>query len=166
MGKEDNTKVEFDMEHGGKKGLSVRVKLPGNKAAGSKYPVQEIDELRVSIDQLIPPEGILSSPSLGGTHRNHNGSNQMRFAQHLCCDQHMAPWDPTTDSITFGNDDHYAAPISRWNFQPVLKVHIPNFKIAAYKPNAWISGAEADAAVKEHERLIASGVKAGALSRL
>jgi hypothetical protein len=160
---DDNTKVEFDMEHEGKQGLEVRAVLPGTKTEGSTYPVQEIDALRLALDLKIPPEGIISSPHLGGAHRNHNGANQMRFAQHLCCTQHIAPWDPATDSIKFGDDAHYGAPISRWNFQPILKAHIPDFKIAAYQPNAWVSGEEADAAVKEHEKRLAAGTSAGAL---
>jgi hypothetical protein len=160
---DDNTKMEFDMEHEGKKGLEVRAVLPGTKKEGSTYPVQEIDALRQSLDIKIPPEGIISAPSLGGTHRGHNGANQLRFAQHLCCTHHLAPWDAATDSIKIGDDAHYGAPLSRWDFQPILKAHIPDFKIAAFKPNAWISGRKADAAVREHEKRLAAGVLAGAL---
>lgn len=102
--------------------------------------------------------------SLPPTLKNeHNGAKQTRFAQHLCCTQHLAPWDPTTDSIEFGDDFHYGGPISRWSFQPILKAHIPDFKIAAYKPAGWISGAEADEKVREHERKMATGTLAGAL---
>lgn len=160
---DDNTKMEFDMEHGGKMGLQVRAVLPGTKKPGSTYPVQEIDQLRLALDVMIPPDGIISSPSLGGTHRDHNGSHQVRFAQHLNCTQHMAPWDPATDSIKFGDDSHYGAPISKWDFVPILKAHVPDFKICAFKPNGWISGPEADAIVKEHEKKLAAGTMAGAL---
>jgi len=159
---DDNTKVEFDMKHGGKKGVSVRAALPGVKKEGSKFPVQEIDALRVSLDVKIPADGIVSSPSLGGTHRGHNGANQLRFAQHLCCTQHMAPWD-ATDSISFGDDAHYAAGLGSWGFTPVLKAHIPDFKIAAFKPRNWISGRKADAIVREHEKKLKEGTLAGAL---
>lgn len=161
--KDDNTRVEFDMEHDGKKGLEIRVKLPGVKKGGEKYPVQEIDELRLALNEKIPADGIISCPRLGGSHKGHNGAKVTRFEQHLCCSQHMAPWDAATDSIKFGNDFHYGAPISRWDFIPVLKVHIPDFKIAAFKPSGWISGAQADEAVKEHEKRLAAGTKPGAL---
>jgi len=160
---DDNTKVEFDMEHEGKKGVEVRAVLPGVKKEGSTYPVQEIDALRLALDIKIPAEGIYSSPSLGGTHKGHNGANQLHFAQHLCCTQHMAPWDPATDSIKFGNDGHYGAPISGWDFQPILKAHVPDFKIAAFRPKNWISGRKADAIVREHEKKLKEGTLAGAL---
>jgi len=160
---DDNTRVEFDLEHEGKNGMNVRAKLPGTKLPDQLYPVQEIEQLRLSLDIKIPAEGIVSCPRLGGTHKGHNGANQTRFAQHLCCTQHLAPWDGETDSIQFGDSFHFGAPISRWDFVPVLKAHIPDFKIAAFKPAGWISGAEADEAVKEHERKLASGILAGAL---
>jgi hypothetical protein len=160
---DDNTRIEFDLEHDGKKGVAVRAKLPGTKKADEKYPIQEIDQLRLSLDVEIPASGIVSCPRLGGSHKGHNGGSQTRFAQHLCCTQHLAPWDPTTDSIEFGDDLHYGSPISRWDFQPMLKAHIPNFKIAAFKPNGWISGDEANREVKEHENKLAAGVMAGAL---
>jgi hypothetical protein len=161
--KNDNTTVEFDLEHDGKKGVEIRVKLPGEKKAGEKYPVQGIDELRLSLDEQIPADGIVSCPRLGGSHKGHNGAAQKRFEQHLCCTQHMAPWDPATDSIKFGNDFHYASPISRWDFVPILKVHVPDFKIAAFKPSGWIAGSAADEAIKEHEKRLASGTLPGAL---
>lgn len=151
------------MQHDGKKGLEVRVTLPGTKKEGEKYPVQEIEQLRLALDVEIPAEGIISCPRLGGSHKGHNGAKQTRFAQHLCCTQHISPWDTATDSITFGDDLHYGAPISRWSFVPVLKAHIPDFKIAAFKPSGWISGPAADAAVQEHEQKLAQGTLAGAL---
>merc|ERR1719446_1353615 len=58
--KDDNTKVEFDAEHDGKKCVEVRAKLPGTKKDGEKFPVQEIDALRVALDIKIPAEGIVS----------------------------------------------------------------------------------------------------------
>lgn len=161
--KEDNTKVEFDMEHGGKGGFEVRVKLPGVKKDGLRYPHQEIDALRVNLNLKIPPEGIISSPALGGTHKGHNGANQVRFAQHMCCTQHMAPWDPETDSFKWGTDEHYSVPAAKWDFTPALKVHIPDFKICAFKPSNWITGAAADKAVKEHEKKLRDGVLPGAI---
>jgi hypothetical protein len=160
---DSNTKVEFDMEHDGKKGVEVRVKLPGSRKEGEEYPVQEIEDLRLAVDVEIPPEGVISCPRLGGSHKGHNGAKQTNFAQHLHCTQHLAPWDPSTDSIKFGNDFHYAAPISRWNFQPVLKVHIPDFKIAAFKPSGWVTGKEADKMVLEHEKKLAQGMLLGKL---
>jgi hypothetical protein len=161
--KDDNTRVEFDMQHDGKNGLEVRVKLPGTKKEGEKYPIQEVEQLRLALNVEIPPDGIISCPRLGGSHKGHNGAKQTRFAQHLCCTQHLAPWDPATDSIEFGDDSHYGAPMSRWSFVPVLKAHIPDFKIAAFKPNGWISGAAADAKIKEHEQKLAQGILPGAL---
>merc|ERR1719456_2049966 len=98
---EDNTKIEFDAEHDGKKCVTVRATLPGTKKDGEKYPVQEVDALRVSLNVKIPAEGIVSCPRLGGSHKGHNGSSARLFAQHLCCTQHMQPWDDATDSIKF-----------------------------------------------------------------
>merc|ERR1719446_1224745 len=66
--KDDNTIVEFDMEHDGKPGVQMKVKLPGVKKAGEKYPYQEIDDLRMLVNEEIPAEGIVSCPRLGGSH--------------------------------------------------------------------------------------------------
>jgi hypothetical protein len=149
----EGKQVDFDATHLGKAVVALRVRLP------------EADEGAVSmpLEVTTGPDTVIGAPRLGGTHKGHNGANQMRFGQAFKCTQHMKPWDATTDSLVFGDDAHYAAPIKRWGFEPVLKVHSPDFKIAAFKPCGWISGKEAAAAVKEHEQRLATGTTGGAL---
>lgn len=145
--------MEFDGSHMGKQAVTLKLRLPEADEGAISIPVEA---------QTSPIAGI-GSPRLGGTHLMMNGAHQTRYASALKCTQHLKAWDPSTDSLQFGNDPHYAAPISRWGFQPVLKVHSPDFKIVAFKPSGWISGEAAAVAVVEHERKLAQGIKAGAL---
>ena len=85
----------------------------------------------------------------------------MRFGQAVCCTQHVAMWDPKVDVLEFGDDPHYAAPLKKWGFEPLVKVSSNDFKIAAFKPAGWMDGAAAQKAVAEHERQIAAGTKPG-----
>ena len=104
----------------------------------------------------------VGAPRLGGSHKGHNGASQTFYATSLKCTQHVGPWNPQTDSLVLGDNEHYL-PLSRWDFQPTIKIHSPDFKICAHKPSGWISGDEAAAAVQEHEVQIAGGLMAGAL---
>jgi hypothetical protein len=148
-----NVKWVFDAKHSGKKAVSMSMRLP------------EADEgaMTLPLDAKTGPDTVIGAPQLGGTHQGHNGAHQVRFGQAFKCTQHVKPWDAKTDKLTFGDDDHYAKNIKKWDFTPILKVHSPDFKIAAFKPSNWISGNDAAKAVAEHEAKMALGVKAGAL---
>ncbi|CAE8681395.1 unnamed protein product [Polarella glacialis] len=150
---QEGKNVEFDASHGGKDAVSLRLRVP------------EADDGAVSLPFEIKsgPDVCIGGPRLGGTHKGDNGAHQVRYGQAFKCTQHLKPWDSKMDSITFGGDSHYAAPIKRWDFEPVLKAHTTDMKIAAFKPVNWISGSEAAAIVKDHEQKIAAGIMAGAL---
>jgi hypothetical protein len=147
------TAWNFDASHKGKPVLSARIALPET----------DPNHVPVPLDVESPGDLVIGSPKLGGTHKGHNGSHQTFFGQNLAGTQYTTVWNPETDSLVIGNDDHYGAPLSRWNFVPMVKGHIPDFKIAALKPSGWLSGEEADKAVKEHEKMMAAGIKAGAI---
>lgn len=155
-GEKDGKKTtwQFDASHKGKRCISARIALPET----------DPNHIPVPLDVASPDDLVIGSPALGGTHRNHNGAHQVIFGQTLAGTQNTAMWNPETDSIIIGDDDHYGRLLSSWDFVPLVKGHIPNFKIAARKPVGWMSGAAAAAAVKEHEKLMAAGVKAGAIS--
>jgi len=144
---------QFDMSHNGKHGVSVRCKLPET----------DPNHVVVPIDVVAPMDLVIGAPRLGGTHKNHNGSHPTYFGQAIYGNQATTVWDPKTDTFELGNDDHYASPLKRWDFTPMVKGHIPDFKTAAFKPVGWISGADALAAVKEHEKLHAAGAKLGSI---
>lgn len=129
----------FEAEHFGKSAVKLAVRLP------------EADEgaMEVPLEVKTAPDGNIGGPVAEGM--------QVRYGSAVKCTQFVKPWDPSTDSITFGDDAHYGDKIGGWDFVPVLKVHSPDFKICAFKPVNWISGADAAAAVQEHE----SGVPAG-----
>lgn len=153
-------------EEGGKQvGYSFEAKHSGKDVVKLSLRLPEADPgaIVVPVDAASAPDTCISCPKLGGTHRGHNGAKQVRYGQAFKCTQHVKPWDPATDSLTFGDDAHYASPIKRWDFTPVLKVHAPDMKIAAFKPVGWVSGAEADATTQEHEAKLAAGTMAGAL---
>merc|ERR1712232_384449 len=95
------------------------------------------------------PDALIGGPRLGGSHSGHNGAQQTRYGVAMKCTQHVQLWDAATDSLEFGDDSHYASPIKTWSFEPILKVHSPDFKIIAHKPSNWISGIEALEAQKQ-----------------
>eukprot|EP00933_Yihiella_yeosuensis_P078823 TRINITY_DN9073_c0_g1_i2.p1 TRINITY_DN9073_c0_g1~~TRINITY_DN9073_c0_g1_i2.p1 ORF type:complete len:351 (-),score=80.78 TRINITY_DN9073_c0_g1_i2:121-1173(-) len=150
---EDQKNMEFDGSHLGEESVKLRVRLPEADEGAVTLPL----EMKTADDVCI------GGPRLGGTWKGQNGANQVRYGQAFKCTQHLKPWDPSTDSITFGTDAHYAQPLNRWGFEPVLKAHTTDMKIAAFKPVNWISGDEANAIVQEHEARLAAGAKAGTL---
>lgn len=149
-----NTTWEFDASHNGWDAVKASIALP------------ETDPTHIPmlLDVALVGDLVISAPKLGGTHKNHNGAHQGFFGQALAGTQFTTLWNKETDSIVLGNDDHYGSPISRWDFEPIVKGHIPDFKIAVSKPSGWISGAEAAAAVLEHEATLKAGTKLGAIS--
>merc|ERR1711865_231175 len=155
-GEKDGKKVswDFDASHSGKSVISARIALPET----------DPNHIPVPLDVASGNDLVIGSPVLGGTHRGDNGAHQVFFGQTLAGTQNTAMWNPETDSIVIGDDPHYGIPLSRWDFEPLVKGHIPDFKIAARKPVGWISGAEAAVAVMEHEKMMAAGLKAGAIN--
>lgn len=148
------THWQFECSHSKKSAVTARIALP------------EIDpnHVPVPLDIASPGDLVIGAPKLGGTHKNHNGAHQVYFGQTLAGTQYTTLWNKETDSITLGNDEHYAQPLSRWDFEPMVKGHIPDFKIAAGKPSCWISGEDAAAAVLAHEAELKDGKKLGAIS--
>merc|ERR1711920_275876 len=131
---DDSKKVNFCASHAGKPAVSLHVDIPQENAPGVVTIPLEIESA---------PDALIGGPRLGGTHLDHNGAQQTRYGVAMKCTQHVKPWDTATDVLTFGEDSHYAAPIKGWDFQPILKVHSPDFKIVAHKPSNWISGSAA-----------------------
>jgi hypothetical protein len=137
--KQDGAEIEFEAVHGGKTAVQLKVRLP------------EADEGAVTIplELALGPQSHIGGPRNGGTHKGHTGAHQTRYGAAFKCTQHVKPWDPATDALHFGDDAHYAMPIKQWNFEPVLKVHSPDFKIIAHKPSNWLSGPDAVKAMKK-----------------
>jgi len=132
--KEDGKKIAFEAMHMGKKAVSLRADIPQEGAEGT---------VTIPLELETGPDSLIGGPRLGGTHKGHNGSHQSRYGVAFKCTQHVRLWDAETDVLEFGDDSHYASLIKGWSFEPVLKVHSPDFKIIAHKPSNWISGAEA-----------------------
>eukprot|EP00933_Yihiella_yeosuensis_P080605 TRINITY_DN94058_c0_g1_i1.p1 TRINITY_DN94058_c0_g1~~TRINITY_DN94058_c0_g1_i1.p1 ORF type:complete len:320 (-),score=77.60 TRINITY_DN94058_c0_g1_i1:493-1452(-) len=150
---EENKNCEFDCSHQGKEAVKLRVRLPESDEGAMSIP----------LEVKTGPDVCIGAPRLGGTHKGDNGAHQVRYGQAFKCTQHIKPWDSNTDSCTFGTDPHFAEPIKRWDFTPLLKAHTTDMKIAAFKPCNWISGRQARKIVEEHEQKMLDGVKAGAL---
>lgn len=130
-------KISFDGKHLGKKIVSMSLRLP------------EADEgaITIPLEAKTGPDTVISCPK----NYKWQGANQVRFGQAFKCTQHLKPWDEKTDTLTFGDDPFYAEPIKKWGFTPIMKVHSPDFKIAAFKPVSWCSGRAAAKAVREFE---------------
>jgi len=124
----------FECKHLGEMAVKVKVALPELDAGCVSLPM----------DVMTPPDFVIGSPTLGGTHLGHNGAHQVQFGQAICCTQNISSWNPATDSLVVGSAAHYA-PFARWGFDPLLKAHIPDFKTCAFQPVSWLSGAETNA---------------------
>jgi len=133
--KDYNKKVVFNGSHSSKKAVSLNVVIPGDKEDGE-------GTVKVLLETESGPDVFIGGPRNGGTHKGHNGAHQTRYASAVKCTQYLTAWDPKTDSLEFGDEEHYAMPIKKWGFKPVLKVHSPDFKILAHKPSGWISGSD------------------------
>jgi len=160
-----NLSLEYEESDGKKVGFKFQAKHHDKTCVTLKIRLPEADEgaTVVHVDAKTGRDTCISCPFLGATHKGHNGAKQTRYGSAVKCTQYVKAWDTAKDSITFGDNSHYSEPIKRWNFEPVLKVHSPDFKIIATKPCGWMSGAKAAAAVRAHEKKIAEGTKPGAL---
>merc|ERR1711939_1218681 len=146
----------FEATHEGKMALKVSCAVPQPVTGEDGAPLNV-----VPLDlEKCAPDAQIGAPRLGGTHKGHNGTIQSFYKTSVHCHQHVAGWNSEKDSLEFGDAEHFA-PLSRWDFAPVVKAHSTDFKIVAYKPSGWISGEEAATAVQEHEKQIAGGLKAG-----
>lgn len=144
---------QFDCSHMGKNCVSVRCALPET----------DPNHFVVPIDVVAPMDLVIGAPRMGGTHKGHNGSHPTMFGQAIYGNQATTLWNPKTDSLELGDDEHYAQPLKRWNFVPLVKGHMPDFKTVAFKPVGWVTGDEAQAAVAHHEKLWKAGQKLGAI---
>jgi hypothetical protein len=142
-------KVVFEAKHAGKKVVSLSAKLPETEESPMTIP----------IDAKTGPDTVIGAP-IG---YRHNGCHQTRFGQAFKCTQIASAWNASTDKLEFGDDDHYAQPIKRWDFTPILKVHSDDFKIAAFRPSGWVSGGAAAKATRDYEKKLAEGVMGGTL---
>jgi len=139
---------QIDFSYGEKDGKQVswnfECKHKGKLAVKANIVLPDVDPncVTIPLDIKTPDDFVIGSPTLGGTHLGHNGAHQVQFGQAMCCTQKIGFWDANADSLTIGDADHYA-PFGRWNFEPLLKAHIPDFKTAAFKPVNWIAGDDA-----------------------
>ena len=110
----------------GKKAITARVTLPEHVAGSIAVPV----DARTTSDGCITPN---QNPLVPGFI-----PKQTRYGQAFCATLHLSPWDPTTDTLEIHGDDlFYGALLKSWNFIPALKMHAPDFKIVAFKPDGW-----------------------------
>eukprot|EP00756_Hemistasia_phaeocysticola_P015888 Hpha_TRINITY_DN15442_c2_g1::TRINITY_DN15442_c2_g1_i1::g.173026::m.173026 len=137
--KYEEGRFEFECHHQGKKAVSISSRLPETEGV-----TEGID-----VDIVSGPTTCIGGPRLGGTHKGMNGANQIRYGQAFKSTQYVAPWNPDVDKLSFGDDPHYAGMITQWDFVPVLKVHTPDFKVAAFKPSGWVTGEEAEEATRK-----------------
>ena len=74
--------VEFECHHHDKLAIKMRCTLPEKDAPAGPFP------LTIPVDvPMTAPDACIGSPRLGGTHKGHNGANQMLYATSLKCTQ-------------------------------------------------------------------------------
>jgi len=116
----DGNFTSFHAEHMGKPVISMRAKLPEHTPGVVTVP-QEVETTK---DQCLTPRWSVK---------------QTRYGQAFKATMHISPWDPKTDSIEVNREaGEYGEMLSRWNFQPAVKVHSTDFKIVAFKPSGWL----------------------------
>ena len=98
--------LNFNCTHNGTDAVSLKCKLPQTDPNVVTMPVEVMEGA---------PDSCIGAPRLGGTHKGHNGANQIFYRASLKCTQHMAGWNPETDQLQIGENPHYA-PLSRWDF--------------------------------------------------
>jgi len=141
----DGKKVSWqsDAAHKGKNVLSIRVALPET----------DPNHMVVPVDVVTPNDGMVFNGPFRGQH-----------GQALCANQAVALWNPETDSLGMGEDEYFGKPFTRWNLEPMIKGHWTDVKLASLMPVGWMSSAETAAAVEEHEKMLATGLKMGAVN--
>lgn len=116
----DGNYTSFSAEHLGNAVLTARVMLP---EATPGHVVQKQD-LKTPNDICVTPRW---SPK------------QSRYGEAFSATWAIAPWDPKTDTLTVhGQDEWYGSMLKRWNFEPAMKMHSTDFKVAAFKPAGWL----------------------------
>jgi len=122
----DGTKrVEVDVKCEGKQAIKASVEHPEASQEGL---------VTIPVDVVTPPGAAVGGPRLF--------VHQTRYHNAINCTLHAKPWDPTKDSIEFGDDPFFAGPIKGWDFEPLLKVHTYDFKIVFFQPDNWLSAEE------------------------
>jgi hypothetical protein len=117
----DGNYTMFSAEHQGLPVISARVKLPESVPGAVKIPPQTI---KTANNTCVTPRW---SPK------------QSRYGEAYIATIWQAPWDDSTDElIVHGEDEWYGKMLKRWNFQPALKAHSTDFRIAAFKPSGWL----------------------------
>jgi hypothetical protein len=109
-----------------KPSITARVVLPERVAGSVTIPV----DARTAADGCLTPT---QNPRVPGF-----VPKQTRYGQAFCATLHLAPWDPATDTlVTHPDDTFYGALLQSWQIVPVLKMHAPDFKIVAFRPDGW-----------------------------
>jgi len=114
--------VHFEATHLGQPALKASIALPELDAKNIPIPIN----IRTADDAVV------SGPLYM--------VQQTRFGEAFNVTQNIAPWDPKTDSIEFGEGEFYGAVIQGWDFEPKLKMHTDDFQIVAWKPSNWLPG--------------------------
>ena len=70
--------------------------------------------------------------------RLHTDSSLCRYGQAFSATEYMALWDDSTDYIKLYDDGFYGTRLKAWGFDPLVKAHSTDFKIAAFKPANWL----------------------------
>lgn len=95
---------------------------------------KEKGNIPVPVNVRTPDNAVIGGPL--------NIFQQVRFGEAFNVTQNIAPWNPTTDTMTIGTDDWYSSQLRAWKFEPKLKMHTDDFQIAAFKPSNWMTPEE------------------------
>ena len=122
----ENEMVSFTARHQGKRVMSLKLKRPESIN----------DHLLVEADALTEPGSCITPKQ--NPHTPSFVSKQTRYTQAFSASMYLSPWDDATDSLSIYNEeDFFGGLLSRWNFEPHLKMHCSNLKIVAFKPEGW-----------------------------
>lgn len=125
-------KAEITYEYEGNDRVSFEATHLGKAAVKASVVLSEVEQQNVPIPVNIrtADDAVVSGPM--------RVIQQTRFGEAFNVTQNIAPWNPQTDSIAFGDDAWYGAEVGNWFFEPKLKMHTDDFQIVAWKPSNWL----------------------------
>jgi len=115
-----NNATQFDAEHMGKPAISMRMRLPETMDSVTKIPM----------DAKTAPDTCIGGPKWF--------VHSSRYGQAFSATEYVALWDDSTDYIKLYDDGFYGTRLKSWGFDPLVKAHSTDFKIAAFKPANWL----------------------------
>jgi len=116
----DGHLIRFSAVHQGQPVVSMRMQLP--ETADDVVTLRQ--EVQTPKDASVTPRWTVK---------------QTRYGKAFNATMHIARWQNSTDHfIVHSRGGQYGSVLSRWHFQPAVKMHAIDFKLVAFKSAGWL----------------------------